>query len=125
MTSIEVSSSAPVLSEEPPVWVKVTSRSEPDELVTGFRNWSMSSTRAVMNRAFPRGGAGLTAQLNESPTVPVQVTSAGALPWPLPTEASVKLRPAARAAVTVSVWVPDATPALAAVMTGWPARSSP
>ncbi len=108
----------PGLTDEPPLGDKVMSTSVPDELVTGFWNWSMSTIRAVTKLAMPSGGAGLAVQLSESPTVPVQVTWAGVPRWPLPVAASVKVRPAAGPAVTVSVWVPAETPAATAVMTG-------
>ena len=111
------------LTDEPPLWVRATSMAAP-ELATTFWNWSTSCTEAVMERESPRAGAGLSVQLSE-PAAPEQVTRAGRLPLPFPTDALVKLRPAARPAVTVSVWVAGWAPAMAAVMTGLPASSSP
>ena len=110
------------LTDEPPLWVRATSMAGP-ELATTFWNWSTSCTEAVMDRESPRPGAGLSVQL--SAPRPEQVTRAGRLPLPFPADALVKLSPAARPAVTVSVWVPGWAPATAAVMTGRPASSSP
>ena len=65
-----------VLSDKPPLWASDTSMAHPDVFVPTFWNWSTSWAWAVMNRAVPPGGAGLTVQLS-APPEPEQVTRAG------------------------------------------------
>jgi hypothetical protein len=94
----------------------------PDVLTTGFWNWSMRSTDAVIDSPLPFGLFEDNVQeKEEEPTVPVHVTVTLV---PESILAFVKLSPAAEPALMVSTWVPLVS-APETVMVGEPALVSP
>jgi hypothetical protein len=110
---------------DPPVALRFTVIVVPKLLTTGFWNWSIITTLAVIELPTPFALLGEMVHANDDvPTVPVHDTAA-AVPESMVT--LVKLRPAAVPAVTVSAEVvPHVVPPLfLAVMVGVSAFSSP